>query len=380
MKILITTDWYSPIINGVVTSVLNLENELRRNGHDVRVLTLSRNHKSYINGDVIYISSVNAGLIYPNARLKSPLHNRYVSKIIEWKPDVIHSQCEFSTFFVAKKIARILDIPIVHTYHTVYEDYTHYFSPNKKLGKKAVIHFSKWVARHCGMVIVPTAKVKDMLERYNVTCPVRVIPTGIHCEKFYSTDKASGQFIREKLGISHKSFVAVYVGRLAVEKNVDELVLMHEKLQINGVKLLIVGDGPHGEALRTMVNKRDLSDKIIFTGMVPPERVGEYYKCGDVFVSASTSETQGLTYVEALASGLPVICRKDKCLDDVIENKVNGVQFTDFEGYKKAMEKLACSTVLLESMSKNAVDSSRKFSCEAFGKRVENVYKEVLNR
>ena len=98
------------------------------------------------------------------------------------------------------------------------------------------------------------------------------------------------------------------------------------------------------------------------------------------FCKRFNKRNSGLTYVEALASGLPVICRKDKCLDDVIENNVNGVQFTDFEGYKKAMEKLACSTVLLESMSKNAVDSSRKFSCEAFGKRVENVYKEVLNR
>ena len=126
MRVLITTDWYEPVINGVVTSVMNLSRQLRERGHEVKILTLSRTFHSYIEGDVVYAGSIGLGCIYPQARLKIPkAAGDYMEMLLEWKPDIVHSQCEFSTFFLAKKIASELHVPIVHTYHTVYEDYTH---------------------------------------------------------------------------------------------------------------------------------------------------------------------------------------------------------------------------------------------------------------
>ena len=116
MKILITTDWYRPVINGVVTSVLNLTEQLEKHGHEVKVLTLSRNCHSYKEENVIYAGSVGMGKIYPQARVKIPVVAReYMEELLAWKPDLIHSQCEFSTFFLAKRIAGELDIPIIHT-------------------------------------------------------------------------------------------------------------------------------------------------------------------------------------------------------------------------------------------------------------------------
>ena len=138
MKILITTDWYEPVVNGVVTSVLNLTKQLKEKGHEVKILTLSKTCHTYIEGDVIYVGSVGVGLIYPEARLKVAVIRQIIKGLIDWKPDIIHSQCEFSTFFMAKRIAEELQIPIIHTYHTVYEDYTHYFSPNVVWGKAIV--------------------------------------------------------------------------------------------------------------------------------------------------------------------------------------------------------------------------------------------------
>ena len=135
MKVLITTDWYKPAINGVVTSVCNLREELQQRGHEVKILTLSRTARSYEEEGVIYMGSVNAGYIYPGARLRVSPGRELYRGIIEWNPDIVHSQCEFSTFFMAKKIAEECKIPLVHTYHTVYEDYTHYFSPYKKWGR-----------------------------------------------------------------------------------------------------------------------------------------------------------------------------------------------------------------------------------------------------
>ena len=139
MRVLITTDWYEPVINGVVTSVMNLSRQLRERGHEVKILTLSRTFHSYIEGDVVYAGSIGLGCIYPQARLKIPkAAGDYMEMLLEWKPDIVHSQCEFSTFFLAKRIASELHVPIVHTYHTVYEDYTHYFSPQKVWGRNIV--------------------------------------------------------------------------------------------------------------------------------------------------------------------------------------------------------------------------------------------------
>ena len=105
MKILITTDWYKPVINGVVTSVTNLEEGLRGAGHDVRILTLSNDLHSYRKENVTFIGSIGVGVIYPNARLRARLNDPLVQELIDWKPDVVHSQCEFSTFSFAKRIA-----------------------------------------------------------------------------------------------------------------------------------------------------------------------------------------------------------------------------------------------------------------------------------
>lgn len=109
MKVLITTDWYAPVINGVVTSVLNLERELRKKGHEVKILTLARGPHSYISENVYYVGSFSAGAVYPDARIKIPLHSHMIiSRLIKWNPDIIHSQCEFSTFLAAKKSQRLL--------------------------------------------------------------------------------------------------------------------------------------------------------------------------------------------------------------------------------------------------------------------------------
>ncbi|MCD8374463.1 MAG: glycosyltransferase, partial [Oscillospiraceae bacterium] len=126
MRILLTTDWFLPEINGVVTSVLGLRRELEREGHSVLILTLSHDRTSHQEGSVIYIASVSIDEIYPGARERLRIDPVWLKKITDWRPDVVHSQCEFSTFGIAKRISRALDIPLVHTYHTIYEDYAHY--------------------------------------------------------------------------------------------------------------------------------------------------------------------------------------------------------------------------------------------------------------
>lgn len=380
MKILITTDWYRPVINGVVTSVLNLTEQLEKRGHEVKVLTLSRNCHSYKEGNVIYAGSVGMGKIYPQARVKIPVVAReYMEELLAWKPDLIHSQCEFSTFFLAKRIAGELDIPIIHTYHTVYEDYTHYFSPQKAWGRSLVQMMTRKLSDQVDAMIAPSGKIERILESYRVSCPVNVVPSGIDTEKYRRRiDDGSRETLRERYGIKEDEIVFVYVGRMAKEKNIEELLWYQKSVQ-NNIKLVLVGDGPYRTTLEEKAKEYQVTDSVIFTGMVSPDEVARYYQIGDLFVSASTSETQGMTYDEALAGGVPLLCRKDDCLKEVVTEGKNGWQYEKESMYLECIQKWKeFSEDEKRRMRNTAVRTADQFSKESFAKRVEKVYLAVL--
>lgn len=381
MKILITADCYTPTINGVVTSILNLETELRRLGHDVKILCPSENFHSSESENVYRIGSVGVGRIYSGARAALRISQSHLQKLIDWKPDIIHSQSEFSSFIMAKRIAAEVNCPIVHTYHTVYENYTHYFSPSITLGRKAVIVMTKRILRHTKAVIAPSQKIERLLKDYGIEQPIKVIPTGLRLKKF--SDEISVNIINElkaKLGIPLKSRVLITVGRAAKEKNIDELIRYFKRLDIENTVFVIVGGGPYLDALKDLAYAENISDKMIFTGAVELENIAAYYRLGDIFLSASQSETQGLTYIEALASGLPAVCRRDDCLNDVITNGKNGGQYTDFKEFSELIRTFLFNDELYKSMSENAVQTAQKYSAEKFAKDVETVYMEILEK
>lgn len=392
MKILLTTDWYKPVVNGVVTSVINLKNELERRGHEVRVLTLSRTFASYEEEGVYYIKSLNLEKIYPNARAVLPHAEPLIQKLIWWRPEVVHSQCEFMTFSYAAKIARKCNCPLIHTYHTVYEDYIHYlpgrFSQYKtgaKLEKKAVACFSRMVLGKTSQVIVPTQKVENILKKYGVEEPVAVMPTGIELGRF--KERISREEIdrkKKELGIPLENKVLVSVGRLAKEKNLEELLEYFSKLIKEGagknLTFLIAGDGPDRENLGTLAKKLQITDQVIFTGMIAPEEVGRYYKLGDVFVCASSSETQGITYIEALACGLPALCRKDECLDQVVTDGYNGFQYENYEYFKMHLNYILEDEERRQEMGRRGQEISQLYSTWNFCTAAERIYRETIER
>ena len=379
MKILITTDWYKASINGVVTSVLNLEEGLRSRGHDVKILTLSKDlhHKS--EGNAYYIPSINMNKIYPNARASIYLHNDYIDEIIKWKPDVIHSQCEFTTFIYAKKIGKMLNIPIVHTYHTIYGDYTHYLSPSKTLGRKAVSTFSRKILNNVQAVIAPTDKVSKLLKGYGVVTGIHTIPTGIDLRWFNNRiPMKEKENMKQDLGIPIDNVVLLSVGRLAKEKNLDEIIKYISMMNKENISMLIVGDGPYKNKLKKDIEDYGLNNKIIFTGMVSPNEVPLYYQLGDIFISASNSETQGLTYFEALASGLPSICKVDPCIKDVVIDGYNGFQFDSFESFNSDINYILDDKERYNRLCENARTTAEKYSTDVFVVKVESLYEDSI--
>ncbi|MDY3007057.1 glycosyltransferase [Anaerococcus sp. AGMB00486] len=376
MKILITSDWYYPVINGVVRSILNLKEYLENQGHDVKVLTLSNSTESYRKDNIYYIGSLGAGKIYPEARISATLRNKYIIELKKWKPDIIHSQCEFSTFMMAVRIAKKASCPLIHTYHTIYEDYTHYFSPSKKVGKKVISVFSKAIADRTDFLIAPSIKTEKILERYTIEKEkIVVIPTGIHMPDEL-LDKKNCRKIHN---IDESAKVILYLGRLAEEKNIEELIRYYQKLDIKNLEFILVGGGPYLNNLKSYAKQFD--KKIDFKGMVKSEEVNEYYRMADLFVSASSSETQGLTYYEALSNGIAAICRKDLCLKEVIIDGFNGYQYENFNEFEKYVKEVLGDEDLNKKLSKNAREYAlEKFSVKSFGNKCEKLYEKALEK
>lgn len=379
MRILITTDLYTPAINGVVTSIVSLKKSLEKLGHDVRVLTLA--DYGYINEvDHVYaVSSLNVDKVYPGARVKLFSDRSIIRDLIEWQPDVVHTQSEFSTFRMAKQIAQYLNIPIVHTYHTVYEDYTHYFSPSRTTGRKIVSLFTKRVLNEVESVIAPTNKVENILNKYGVSQPITVIPTGIQLERFEERiSEEERRAFRAQYDIPEDAFLLVSLGRLGKEKNIDEILFFLSLLKQN-VYFLIVGDGPHKVNLMSKVRELGLDSHVRFTGMVSPLDVAKYYQVADLFVCASTSETQGLTYIEALASGIPALCRADASIENVIINGQTGYQYHHYKEFESALYALMKNKAHYQELATQAKDFvTRNYSSQAFGLNVSIIYGQAI--
>ena len=382
MKILITSDLYTTATNGVVTSLKNLCGELEKKGHEVRILSFSNNKHSRKEGNVYLLRSLPFP-VYPDIRL--PIFARrheYVKEIIAWKPDVIHSQCEYFSFGYAKYISKKTKAPIVHTYHTLYEQYVTYVIPIRSLGERLVRVFSRKRLKRTKVIIAPTYKVERTLRSYKIENEIAVVPSGISLEQYkmrLSPEERSKK--RNELGISDDKKVLINLGRLGYEKNIDELITFFAKSceKRDDLRFLIVGGGPAKESLEKHADKLGVADKVIFTGMVPPTEVQNYYQLGDLFVGASTSETQGLTYVEASACGLPLLCRKDLCLEGVIFDGKNGYEYTCEQEFLDYLDKIADSTEWRASASKKGEEISELFDKAHFGDSVEKLYNKSIN-
>ena len=380
MKILITTDLFTTTTNGVVTSVRNLYEELKEKGHDVRILTLSEGKESYKEDHVYYIKSASIGFVYPDVRMPLSYRSGLIQELIDWKPDVVHSQCEFFSFQFAQRIAKLTGAPIVHTYHTLYEQYVTYVVPSKFIGKQVVRQFSRHRLKKVKMVIAPTSKVEDALREYGVKTEIQVVPSGISLEQHhYRMSKEERSEKRRELGIPENHNVLLNLGRLGTEKNLGELLdYFAEALRHNAnLTFMIVGDGPDKENLERKALELGIAEHVIFTGMVAPKEVQKYYQLADVFVNASTSETQGLTYIEAAANGLPLLCRKDPCLNDVIKDGINGYEYNNEKEFVEKLTDILMNTEWRKEASEQSEKIAESFGKEHFVESVETIYEEV---
>ena len=382
MKVLITTDLYTTNTNGVVTSVCNLMEELEKKGHEVRVLTVSEKLRSHKEDNIYYIKSVSLGVVYPDVRMPISYRHRYLRELIDWNPDVIHSQCEYFSYQFAGYISKKTDAPIVHTYHTLYEQYVTYIFPSQKIGAYFVGILSKLRLRKAEAIVAPTQKVETVLKNYGIHNPIHVVPSGIaleqHKERITEEERRKK---RRALGIPEDHTVLLNLGRLGTEKNLPELIELFSIALSQNPKLtlLIVGDGPARTDLEELAARLGVADHVIFTGMVDPSEVHKYYQLGDIFVSASTSETQGLTYIEAAANGLPLLCRRDPCLDGVLVEGKNGYEYEAEQEFCELLDTILSNPDWCRDAGLQSAEIASEFDKNHFADKIEDVYETVIS-
>ena len=387
MRIGLFTDTYPPYINGVSTSVLMLKKGLEKLGHTVYVVTVnSESFKYKKEENVLMIPGIPVGIL--DYRLTSMYPVKAKNIIKSWNLDVIHTHTEFGVGSFARFLSKQYNIPLVHTYHTMYEEYIYYITkgyfdgPSKKLVEYLTLFLCDKTVEE---LIVPTKKTYDLFkDKYKVKRDVHIIPTGIDVERFYNenTDKKTVSDLKKDIGLNKNDKVILFVGRIAKEKNIEFLIKAHKKIvKINeNAKLVIVGDGPDMKELLELVDKNKLNKNVIFTGKAPWDEIPNYYALCDVFVTASTSETQGLTIIEAMAASKPVVAIKDESFEIVIENKVDGILFNDEKEYVDAINQVLTDKSISSNLGKKARKKANKYSAIEYASSVEKIYKLVLNR
>ena len=385
MRIGLFSDAFYPIISGVTISVATLSKELTKLGHDVIIITNGHELATFSENIVRF-----EGTRLPMKGLRDfrigKVTNKKVNKIGTLNLDIIHCHTEFTMGRLGRKAAKRFNIPVVHTYHTMYEDYIHFIT---KVFKSPLTFLSKWYSKSfadsADEVIFPTMKVKNAFDGYGYEKSSHIIPTGIYLDKFRRQNykKAYYNEARKKLGIKENDFVLLFLGRMSREKSVEALLKEFKKISKcrDDVKLLLVGGGPDLNFFKDFAGELGISNKVICTGMVPPFDVALYYHVADLFVNFSVTETQGLTYIEALASGVPLLVKYDDNLDGVIKAGENGYSFTDDLDFGPLFNKLYNDKELFNKITENSSKACiERFSAENYALNVLDIYNGLLNK
>ena len=375
MRVGIFTDTYRPQVNGVVSSISTLERELRKKGHKVYIVTTTDPDAPEVEPNVLRIPSMEFKPL-PQYRLGLLYSPKIIKKIKKLNLDIIHTQTEWGVGTFARFAAVNLEIPLVHTYHTLYEYYTHYITKGHFTvpAKKIAAGISKFYCEKCDALIVPTRKVEDILYSYDVDKVMNIIPTGLDLDRFYRENYTDEEinFMRESFGVEDDEFLCVYIGRI------DFLIDMFSKIEDEKFKFMIVGRGPITDDLKKQAENLGIADRVIFAGEVPHDKVAIYYQMGDVFLNASVSETQGLTFVEAMAAETPVNARFDLNLEDLLVKNEAGLVYRNEEEFVNNIMLLKNDKEFRDKIVENAFNVSQDYTAEKFGERVEAVYKKTI--
>lgn len=382
MRIGLFTDTYLPDINGVVSSTVILRNALQRAGHTVFVVTNHPGGGIEMEDGVLQLPGLTLKGLY-GYKMSSPFQLRADAYIKNMNLDVVHLQTNFGVGIYGQTIAHSLGIPLVNTYHTMYEDYTHYINPKgyqgfERISREAIRAASRNMCNHCQAIISPSVKTKEILTEYGVEAPIYVVPTGLDLTAFSGVHEHPDTIAeyRAKVTEDPEARIFLFLGRIAKEKTLEIPIEAFRKCQDPRMHLAIVGAGPDEDYYRALAADHP---RIHFLGKSDPSQVPFWYAAADAFVSASLSETQGMTYLEAMATGRMVFGRRDEVLDDLLQEGITGYYFdTAEELLEKAEQFYALSKEQREQNSLACQHVTAPYTDVTFAHKVAAVYDQAI--
>lgn len=334
MRVAIFTETYFPFISGVVTHIETLKNCLEREGHEVMIVTT--NPKAvchYVKDGVLYCPAIPLKRIYGYG-FSNPLNIQRLRILREFDPDIIHIHTEFSMGIFALFAARKLKKPIVYTLHTMYDDYMFYVAPERfqNMVKPAAHVYFRRVANRATEIIGPSPKVVEFLRRCGVERHINIIPNIVDLSDFREENVSAAAVadVRGRLGIREGDVAVCFVGRLGKEKSIDVLIdafSAHFRGE-DRFRLFIIGDGPERENLERQIERLGVEEQVRLLGRIEHTELPPYYHACDLFATASLSEMNSISMLEAMASGLYVIQRLDVYNREQISPGENGDLFT----------------------------------------------------
>jgi 1,2-diacylglycerol 3-alpha-glucosyltransferase len=309
LKILFVSDVYFPRINGVSTSIRTFVKQMQDMGHTVHLIAPEYGVQTE---DEPWIKRIPARSIYFDPEDKLMKYGVALDGLMSLRNeeyDIVHIHTPFVAHYLGLKLAHLLDVPCVETYHTFFEDYLHHYLPfiPKGIAKGIARFISRRQCNAVDAIVAPSQPMLDVLRQYGVKSKAEVVPTGLQAHSFA---KADGAAFRAKYGITADRPMGLFVGRVAYEKNIGFLLRMWVDLikkQPNAL-LVVAGEGPAENSLHALSKALNLEDNVKFIGYLDRNtELNACYQSADVFVFSSMSETQGLVLLEAMAQATPVV-------------------------------------------------------------------------
>lgn len=385
MRIALFTETYLPYINGVVTHVKTLKDGLEELGHQVLIVTADKNTiHHYIEDGILHCPATCSKKFY-NYSLSSPISSSRLRLIREFNPDIIHIHNEFGIGISGVKAAKRLHVPLVYTIHTMYDDYLYYVAPRPFIPavKKAAHKYLRFLTSRADALTGPSEKCNDFVKRAGVTKHVTVIPNAVELDTFNPknvSDKLKDEF-REKYNIPKDVMLSCFVGRLGKEKSVDILLdyWAKEIKEDEKIHLVIIGDGPSKSDLEKQTEKLGISNMVTFLGKVMHDELPAYYASCDLYITASLSDTNSISMLEGMATGLPVLQRYDEVNKDQIVNGENGYTFNSPKEMADCLRMMKSkSKEELSSLKASVIESAKQHGSIALAEKLLEVYKSVL--
>lgn len=377
MNILMMTNAYVPYTGGVERSVSTFTHRLRAMGHRVVVVAPDADDSGPARDetDIIRVPSIK-NFNQSNLPVLLPIPGILNSHLETFKPDVVHSHFPFLVGSTAVRVAAKLGVPLIFTYHTMYEQYTHYVSMDSRPVKRFVIELTRGYANLCDRIIAPSRSIKKVLEERDVTAPIEVIPTGIDPRRFSHGD---GPAFRRRCGLEPEAFVVGHVGRLAPEKNLVFLAeaaarFLHRRPR---ARFLVIGKGTEQEAMEAVFSRNGVERQVCFAGKQLGQDLVDGYHAMDLFAFSSLTETQGMVILEAMAAGRPVVALRASGVCDFVRDRENGLLLDehDPERFAAALEEAARWTPSTRRRRREAaLETARHCSIDQCARRLLNVY------